>query len=74
MQNANKTGARVEKKVINYMLSGKVIIIPLIAEYIKKILLNKMSYYPETDSHNRNKITVELDMYNTSELPKKKLI
>ena len=30
-----------------------------------------MSYYPETESHNRNKVTVELDMYNTSELPKK---
>ena len=30
-----------------------------------------MSYYPETDSHNRNKITVGLDMYNTSEFPKK---
>ena len=30
-----------------------------------------MSYYPETNSHNRNKITVELDMYNASELPKK---
>ena len=36
MQNANQTGARVQKKVIKYVLSGKVIIIPLIAEYIKK--------------------------------------
>ena len=43
------------------MLSGKVMIIHLIAGWIKKILLWKMSYYPEPDSHIRNKIRIKLD-------------
>ena len=52
----------VIKKMINYMLSGKVMIIRLIARLMKKISLYKMSYYPGPSSHRRNKIKVELDL------------
>ena len=46
------------------MPNGKVMIIHLIAGQIKNISLYKMSYYPEPDSHSRNKIKVELDLFN----------
>lgn len=47
------------------MFRGKVIIIPLIDGKLKKIVLFKIkSYYPEPDSHSRNKINVELDLSN----------
>ena len=36
-----------KEKVINYMLIGKSVIILLVAGLIKKILLYKMSYFPE---------------------------
>ena len=39
------------------MSSRKVMIIRLIAGYMKKILY-KMIYYPKPDSHRRNKIKV----------------
>ena len=42
------------------MLSGKVMIVRLIAGLIKMILLYKMSYYPEPDSHGKNKMKGEL--------------
>ena len=54
----------VLKKTINYMLSGKVMIIRLIARLMKKISLYKMSHYPGPNSHSRNKIKVELDLSN----------
>ena len=43
------------------MSSGKVIIVHAIAGLIKNISLYAMSFYPEPDSYNRNKIKVELD-------------
>lgn len=46
------------------MLSGKITIIYLIAGLIKRISLYKMSPYPESDSHSREKIKVELDLSN----------
>ena len=46
------------------MLSGKVMIIRLIARLMKKISLYKMSHYPGPNSHSRNKIKVELDLSN----------
>ena len=42
----------------------KFMIIRLIARLIKKILLNKMSSFPEPFSHNENKINVKLDLFN----------
>ena len=50
--------------MINYVLSGKFMIIIPIAGLIKKILLHKMSHNPETNSHIKNKIKVELDFSN----------
>ena len=47
------------------MSLGKVLIIYLIDGKIKKKkLLYQMSYFPESDSHNRSKIKVELDLFN----------
>ena len=43
------------------MLSGKSIIIHLIAGLIKKVLLYKRSYFPEPYSRSKTKIKVELD-------------
>ena len=37
------------------MLSGKVVIIHLIAGLIKKILLFKLSYFPKPYTHSKNK-------------------
>ena len=49
--------------MINYIQSGKVVVIHLIAGQIKK-LLHKMSYYSEPDSYGRNNIKVALDLSN----------
>ena len=46
------------------MLSGKFMIICLIAGYIKEISLYKLSCFRESDSCNRNRIKVELDLSN----------
>ena len=45
--------------MINYMLSEKFMIIHLIDKLMTKISSNKMSYYPEQDSHIKSKL--ELD-------------
>ena len=47
--------------MINYIQSGKVVVIHLIAGQIKK-LLHKMSYYSEPDSYGRNNIKIALDL------------
>ena len=56
-KNPNKTEFRIEKvikkKVMKFILSGKVIIIHLIAGLIKKNSLYKMSYLPEHNSHSK---------------------
>ena len=44
------------------MSSGKTIIIPLIAEQIKKISSFNTNYYLEPDSYARSKIKIELDL------------
>ena len=44
------------EKVINYMLNGKATIILLIIGLVKKILLNKMSYFPEPYTHSKSKL------------------
>ena len=54
----------VKKKVVNYMLSGKVMIIRVIVGLIKTISLCKMSYFSEPYTCNKNKIKVELDLSN----------
>ena len=46
------------------MLNGNAMIIFLIVRLIKKILLDKMSYFPESYSSSKNKIQVELDLFN----------
>ena len=46
------------------MSNGKVMIVLLIVGLIKKMSLYKMSHYPEPDSHDRNKIKVELYLSN----------
>ena len=46
------------------MLRGKVMTIFLIAGLMKNISLYKMSYYPQRDSHSRNKIKFELGLSN----------
>ena len=46
------------------MSNGKAKIIVLTVELIKKILLYKMSYFPEPHTHSKNKIEVELDLSN----------
>ena len=46
------------------MSNGKTVIILLIAWLIKKISLYKMSFFPETYTHSRNKIKVWLDLSN----------
>ena len=48
-----------------YMLNGKTMIILLTVGLIKKhISLYKMSYFPETYTHSKIKIKVELDLSN----------
>ena len=52
-QKKNQTEFRIEiviKKVINYLLIGKDMIIRVIAGQRKKASLYKMSYYPEPQS------------------------
>ena len=44
------------------MSNGKVMIIHLIVELMKKILLHKMSYFPEPHDHRKNEIKVKLDL------------
>ena len=48
---ASETEFRIEKQsienVLNYLLSGRFIIIPLIVGLMKKISLYKMSYFPK---------------------------
>ena len=46
------------------MLNGKDVLILLIVELIKKVLLYKMSYFPEPYTCNNNKTEVELDLSN----------
>ena len=52
--------------MINYSLNGKAMIIRLIVGSIKKILLYKMSYFPEPYTRSKNKIKVDLDLSNNS--------
>ena len=65
LRKANKISLELKKvinrKVINYMLNGKTMIIRLIVGLIKRISLYKMSYFPEPYTHRKNKITVKLD-------------
>ena len=53
----------IKRKVINYMLNGKVMIILLKFWINKKIQLYKMSYFPEPHT-NKKKVEVELDLSN----------
>ena len=46
------------------MLDGKATIILLTVGLIKKILLPKISYFPEPHTHSKNKIEIELDLSN----------
>ena len=57
-------GEKVIKEVMNYILSKKSIIIHLIFGQIKKITSDKMNYFSEPNTRNRNKIKVELDLPN----------
>ena len=50
--------------MINFLLRWKIMIIYLIAGFIKKILLYKMSYLPETYNHIINKVKGQLDLPN----------
>ena len=49
----------LKEKVINYMSNGKVMIIHLIVELIKKILLYKMGYFAESYTYSETKIKFE---------------
>lgn len=51
--------------MINYMLSGQVMINCLTAGQIKRMSLYKMSNYLEPDGHGRTKIKVELNLSNS---------
>ena len=53
------------------MLSSTLMITCLIVGLMRKILLYKMSYYSEPDSHIRNKIKVELNL-RQKEIEKKR--
>ena len=46
------------------MSNGKAVIILLLVVLIKKILLHKRSYFPQTYTRCINKIKVELDLSN----------
>ena len=46
------------------MLPGKAMIIHLIVRLIKKILLYKISYFPDPYVRSKNKIKVELGLSN----------
>ena len=47
--------------MINFMISGKLMIIHLIVGLMKKILLYKMGYFPKSYIHCKNEIKFELD-------------
>lgn len=51
--------------MINYMLSGQVMINCLTAGQIKRMSLYKMSNYLEPDGYGRTKIKVELNLSNS---------
>ena len=58
--------------MVNYMLSGNITIISLIAGLIKKkVSLYKINYHPELDSHIRNKIKSWMRVNYTIIFPKK---
>ena len=46
------------------MSNGKVMIIHLTVGLIKKILLYKVTYFPETHSHSKNKIKADSNLSN----------
>ena len=46
------------------MLNGKATITLLTLGLIKKIYLNRMSYFPELHTRTKNRIEVELDLSN----------
>ena len=46
------------------MSNGKVMMFHLMVELIMKTLLYKMNYFPEPYSSSKNKIKLELDLYN----------
>ena len=46
------------------MSNGKGVIIHLRVGLIKKVLLYKMSHFPEPNHHNKNEIKVELELSN----------
>ena len=48
----------------NFIINGKAKKNLLIVGLIKKISLYKMSYFPQTYSHIKSKIKVELDLSN----------
>ena len=63
LQKTGQTEFRIEKVIKrNYMSDGKIMIIHLIVRLIKKILLYKMSYFPQLYTRIKNKIKVELDL------------
>ena len=47
---------------MKYTLNGKATVIILIVGLIKKVLLHKMSYFPEPYTCSKNEIKVELDL------------
>ena len=51
--------------MINYMLSGQVMINCLTAGQLKRMSLYKTSNYLEPDGHGRTKIKVELNLSNS---------
>ena len=57
---------------MNYMWNGKVMIIHLIVGLMKKILLYKMSYFPESALTNKIKIKFDLDLSNYAARLKKR--
>ena len=54
LQKTNQKGRRVEKvlreKAINFMLTGKALIVLLIVELIKKGIVQMSEYFPEPKS------------------------
>ena len=50
--------------MINYISNGKAAIIVLTVGLIQKMLLYKMSNFPEPHTHSKNKIEFELDLSN----------
>ena len=53
----------IKTNVIKFMLSGEVLIIHLIVELIKKIWSFKVSYFPKSNRHHKNKVELELSIY-----------